>query len=139
MLERRLIRVLVAYNKTHYFVDKGVQRGAAYEAFKKFEDELNAQRKTGNLQSTWCSSRCPVKSSLQGLVEGRGDIAAATLTDHPRAPAAGGLLEPVCAESQRDRGHGAPNRRRCSSVDDLSGQEVFVRSLQQLPREPSAR
>lgn len=47
MIERRLIRVLVTYNRTHYFVDKGTQRGAAYEAFTAFEQELNAKLKLG--------------------------------------------------------------------------------------------
>ena len=42
MKQRRLIRVGVAYNRTHYFIDRGVQRGLAYEAFKLFEDQLNA-------------------------------------------------------------------------------------------------
>ena len=38
MRKRRLIRVLVVYNKTNYFIDKGTQRGITYEAFKIFED-----------------------------------------------------------------------------------------------------
>ena len=32
MVKRRLIRVLVAYNKTNYFLDKDTQRGIAYDA-----------------------------------------------------------------------------------------------------------
>jgi membrane-bound lytic murein transglycosylase MltF len=35
---RRLIRVGVAANRTFYFVDKGMQRGAAYEMAQAFED-----------------------------------------------------------------------------------------------------
>ncbi len=31
MIARRSIRVLVTYSKTHYFVDKGTQRGLTYE------------------------------------------------------------------------------------------------------------
>lgn len=50
MVERRLIRVAVTFNRTHYFIDKGQQRGLAYEALKSFEDDLNAERKTGNLK-----------------------------------------------------------------------------------------
>ena len=30
MIKRRRIRVLVPYNKTHYFIERGVQRGLAY-------------------------------------------------------------------------------------------------------------
>src|SRR5262245_14276173 len=42
MLKRRLIRVGVAYNRTHYFIDRGVQRGLSYEGLKLLEDEINA-------------------------------------------------------------------------------------------------
>ena len=37
MIERRMIRVLLPYSKTHYFIDKGTQRGVTYEALKQFE------------------------------------------------------------------------------------------------------
>ena len=50
MVKRRLVRVGVAFNRTLYFVDQGVQRGAAYEYGKLMEDELNKRRKTGNLK-----------------------------------------------------------------------------------------
>ena len=37
MIERRTIRVLVAYSKTFYFMNKGVQRGATYDLVRGFE------------------------------------------------------------------------------------------------------
>src|SRR5512134_3264967 len=43
MIERRLIRVLVAPSKTFYFQDRGVQRGVTYDAFRIVEHRLNAQ------------------------------------------------------------------------------------------------
>ena len=45
MAERHLIRALVPYSKTFYFLDKGVQRGATYEALKLFEKQVNKQLK----------------------------------------------------------------------------------------------
>jgi len=48
--KRRVIRLLVVYNKTNYFIDKGTPRGITYDAFKLFEDELNKKYKTGNLR-----------------------------------------------------------------------------------------
>ena len=36
MITRRMIRVLVPPSKTHYFIDRGVQRGITYDALKKF-------------------------------------------------------------------------------------------------------
>jgi hypothetical protein len=50
MIKRRQIRVLLPYSKTHYFIDKGVQRGVTYDALKQFENELNTRLKTGTLR-----------------------------------------------------------------------------------------
>src|SRR5262245_15739292 len=41
MMDRRVIRMLVIYNKTFYFVDHGMQRGATYELGTEFEKVLN--------------------------------------------------------------------------------------------------
>ena len=41
MIKRRMIRVLVPYSKTLYFVDRGTQRGLLYEMFRLFERDLN--------------------------------------------------------------------------------------------------
>ena len=35
-IRRRAIRVGVAFNRTHYFIDKGQERGLTYEALKSF-------------------------------------------------------------------------------------------------------
>ena len=45
-----LIRVGVTFNRTHYFIDQGQERGITYEAVKAFETDLNAELKTGNLK-----------------------------------------------------------------------------------------
>ena len=58
MVKRRVIRVGVTFNRTHYFIDKGQQRGLAYESIKLFEDDLNADLKTGNLKVHVAPSRC---------------------------------------------------------------------------------
>jgi membrane-bound lytic murein transglycosylase MltF len=50
MIKRRAIRVAVTFNRTHYFIDKGQERGITYEALKSFEDGLNKDLKTGNLK-----------------------------------------------------------------------------------------
>ena len=45
MVKRRVVRFLVVYSKTSYFVDKGDQKGISYEAGKIFEEEINKDRK----------------------------------------------------------------------------------------------
>ena len=43
MKKRRLVRMLVVYSKTFYFLDKARQRGATYEAGLELEKELGYQ------------------------------------------------------------------------------------------------
>ena len=81
--KRRLIRVLVVYNKTNYFIDKGTPHGATYEAFKLFEDDLNKKYKTGNLKIHVACIPMGRAQLAEALLSGRGDIAAANLTITP--------------------------------------------------------
>jgi membrane-bound lytic murein transglycosylase MltF len=126
MIKRRLIRVATAYNKTNYFIDKGVQRGAVYESFKLFEDELNAKLKTGNLRVHVVFIPVSRDELLRAVAEGRADIAAATLTITPErqklvdfAPATYANVDEIVVT-----GPGAP---QIAGLDDLSGKDVFVR------------
>ena len=41
-----MIRALVVYGKMFYFIDRGTQRGATYEALKVFERCVNEGQKT---------------------------------------------------------------------------------------------
>ena len=38
-----VIRILVVYSKTFYFLDRGSEHGITYEALKLFEDDINKQ------------------------------------------------------------------------------------------------
>ena len=127
MVKRRRVRVLVAYNKTHYFIDKGVQRGAAYDTFKKFEDELNRKRKTGNLRLNVVFIPVSRDELLKGLREGKGDIAAAALTVTEERLKEVDFAEPVARDVQEIVVSG-PKSPPLKTLDDLAGQSVFVRS-----------
>ncbi len=48
MVKRRLVRIGVTFNRTFYFVDKGVQRGVVYDYGQLVEERLNKHFKTGN-------------------------------------------------------------------------------------------
>jgi len=126
MVKRRLVRVGVAFNRTLYFVDQGVQRGAAYEYGKLMEEELNKRRKTGNLKVLFWFVPLPRDRLLPALVDGKVDMAIGQLTVTPERqklvdftnPTRKGVDEIVVT------GPGAPP---IASVEDLAGQEVFVR------------
>ena len=84
MIERRVIRALVVYSKTYYFVDKGTQRGIAYDGLKLFEDELNAQlRKQKKRPVVMVFVPVSRDQLIPALTTGRGDIAAAGITVTP--------------------------------------------------------
>ena len=48
MVKRRAIRVAVTFNRTHYFIDKGQERGLTYESLKLFENDLNVSPRSGS-------------------------------------------------------------------------------------------
>jgi membrane-bound lytic murein transglycosylase MltF len=126
MVTRRLVRVGVAYNRTLYFVDQGVQRGIAYEYGKLMEDELNKRRKTGNLKVNFWFVPLPRDLLLPALVDGKVDMVIGQLTVTPERqelvdftnPTRTGVDEVVVT------GPGGPP---LATVEDLAGQEVFVR------------
>jgi membrane-bound lytic murein transglycosylase MltF len=126
MVKRRLVRVGVAFNRTLYFVDQGVQRGVAYEYGKLMEEELNKRRKTGNLKVIFWFVPLPRDQLLPALVDGKVDMVIAQLTVTPERQKLVDFTNP----SRKDvdeivvTGPGAPS---IASVDDLAGQEVFVR------------
>lgn len=126
MVKRRLIRVGVTFNRTFYFVDKGAQRGLAYEYMTIYEEELNKRLKTGNLKVH--SVLIPVSRDqlLPMLVAGKLDLVVAQLTVTPSREKIVDFTNPTRKNINEIvvTGPGAPP---IGSVEDLSGKEVFVR------------
>jgi membrane-bound lytic murein transglycosylase MltF len=138
MVKRRLIRAGVVYNRTQYFIDRGVQRGISYESIALFEEQLNKRLKTGLLKVHVAVVPLQRDQVFASLLAGKVDFVAAALTITPERrklvnfsnPTRTGVSEIVVT---------APNVTPPMTVDDLSGREVFVRksssyfeSLQQL-------
>jgi membrane-bound lytic murein transglycosylase MltF len=127
MIERRRIRVLTTYSKTHFFVDKGTQLGLTVDAFKIFEDELNKKLKTRNVRVHVVIVPVANDELIPALLEGKGDIVAAgKVMTAWRAeqvdftnPTKKGISSIIVT------GPGVPP---ISSVDDLSGKEVYLRA-----------
>ncbi|HEY7140826.1 MAG TPA: lytic transglycosylase F [Methylomirabilota bacterium] len=126
MIKRRRIRVLLVYSKTFYFLDRGRQRGATYDLMHAFEEDLNRRLKTGHLRVNMVFIPVARDELLPGLIAGRGDIAAAnlTITKERREqvdfsdPIGGGVDEIVVT---------GPASPAIARVEDLAGQEIFVR------------
>ena len=127
MVKRRLIRVAVTFNRTHYFIDKGQERGITYEALKAFETDLNKDLKTGNLKVHVVIVPLSRDQLYPALSGGKVDMVAAMVTVRPEAEKFVAFSEPTRTNVSEVvvTGPGAP---AIATVDDLAGQEVFVRN-----------
>src|SRR5579871_809279 len=83
MKKTRLIRILVPYSKTIYFLDKGAERGVAAELGRVFEAWLNKKYNMKSLKIRIAFVPTARDKLLPDLVAGRGDIVAANLTITP--------------------------------------------------------
>ena len=103
MVKRRVIRVGVTFNRTHYFIDKGQQRGLAYESIKQFEDDLNADLKTGNLKVHVAAVPLLRDQLASALLTGKVDLIAAMLAVTPERRALATFSEPTRTQCERSR------------------------------------
>jgi membrane-bound lytic murein transglycosylase MltF len=127
MTERRVIRALVVYSKTYYFVDKGTQRGISYDYLRLFEDDLNARLKKQKKRPViMVFIPVPRDQLIPALTAGRGDIAAAGLTITPERDKAVDFSDPTVSPVDEIIVTG-PATPPISQLAELSGKEVFVR------------
>jgi membrane-bound lytic murein transglycosylase MltF len=126
LVARRAIRVAVTYNRTHYFIDKGQERGLTYESLKLFENDLNADLKTGNLKVHVVIVPMSRDQLYPALTSGKVDMVAAMVTVTPEREKLVAFSEPTRTNVSEVvvTGPGAPP---IATLDDLSGQDVFVR------------
>lgn len=126
MVQRRLVRAGVVMNRTHYFIDKGVQRGMSYESIKLFEDELNKRLKTGTLKVNVAIVPLARDQLFPALQAGKVDLVAATLTVTPERRQVADFSNPT-RTNVSEVVITAPDVPPVATADDLSGREVFVR------------
>ncbi len=126
MIKRRMIRVLVPYSKTYYFVDRAVQRGISYDVTRLLEADLNRKLKTGRIRlSVLC---IPVNRGqmIPGLLEGQGDIAMGNLTITPERLKQVDFTRPFMRNAVEIAISG-PGAEPIGTAEDLSGKEVYLR------------
>ena len=76
MIERRVIRALVAPSRTSYWLNGPRQTGAEYELLKAFQEEINNHYKAKGKHILIHVVFIPTSRDqlIPGLLEGRGDI-----------------------------------------------------------------
>ncbi len=126
LARKRVLRVMVCYSKTFYFLDGAQQRGLTYDLLREFEEYVNQRLRTGVLRVEVVIVPVRRDELLSAVVDGRGDIAAANLTITPERqelvaftdPLASGINELVVTT----RAHPALQR-----AEELAGHAVYVR------------
>ncbi len=126
MAARRIIRVLVVYSKTFYFLDGPQQRGISYELIKAFETLVNRRFKTKTLAIKAVIIPVARDELVPALLEGRGDLAVANLTVTAERRRKVDFSDPFIegvAELVISRADVPPIRR----LEDMAGRTVTVR------------
>lgn len=125
MVERRMVRILVPYSTTHFFLDGAAQRGVVAAAGRELQREIN--RREGLRVRQVHVVFIPVSRSEQipWLMAGLGDIAAGDIAVTDRRRTQVDFSVPVFRNAREVvvTGPGAPP---IASLEDLSGREVFV-------------
>lgn len=132
MLERRSIRVLTTYNKTGYFINKGVQRGVTYDAFVQVEKRLNEQLRKDkaikrHLKVHFVFIPVAREALLSALIAGKGDIAAANLTITDKRKEQGVAFTDPLLQGVRELLVSGPYSPKVESAADLGGKRIYVR------------
>lgn len=126
MKQRRVVRVLVPYSRTFFFLDRGAELGIMHDMGAAFEDYLNQKYKSKALRMRVAFIPTPRERMLPALLDGTGDVLAGAMTITPERrkevdftlPMVSGVKEVVVL------GKGAAP---VASLDDLAGREITVR------------
>jgi membrane-bound lytic murein transglycosylase MltF len=125
MQERGFIRVLVTFNYTDFFFTVGRPRGYQAELLREFQEFLNRKRIKGRPRTTVVYVPVPFNQLLPALIEGRGDIAAATLTITPERKKDVAFSE-VSGRTVNEIVITRSGVKDLHRLEDLSGRKVYV-------------
>lgn len=126
MEKRRSIRVLTVYGVGRYYLDGPAEKGLVYEMFKRFENDLNKNLKTGHMRVHVVFVPVARNQLVPALLEGRGDIIAAGLSITGQRQEVMDFTIPVSKAVSEILVTG-PAAPALNSIDDLSGRTVHVR------------
>jgi membrane-bound lytic murein transglycosylase MltF len=126
MVERRMIRVLTTFSKTQYFIDRGTPRGTANDQGRLLEEHLNRKLADGHIKLLVRFVPLSRDELIPALLAGKGDIVMADLTVTPERQAAVDFTDPWIAGVE-ELVVTSPGAAAVTSLDDLSGKDVFVR------------
>jgi membrane-bound lytic murein transglycosylase MltF len=129
MLERRVIRVLVPYSRTFYFIDKGQERGITADLVRDFERYINKKyaKQLGKRPLTVFLIVTTRQKALSGVAEGLGDIAAGNFTATEERSKIVDMIAPTDQKHVQELIVTGPASQQVGTLDDLAGKTVHVR------------
>jgi membrane-bound lytic murein transglycosylase MltF len=127
MVERRQIRVLVPYNRTLYFSDKGTERGVTAETVRDFERYINKKYRTDKRPITVVIVPTTRDRLIPEVAAGLGDIAAGNLTVTEARLKQVDFYAPDDQKLHAELVVTGPNAPELASLEDLAGKTVSVR------------
>jgi membrane-bound lytic murein transglycosylase MltF len=128
MIKRRQIRALVVYSRSAFFYDHGRPEGISYEALQEFQRTLNQEFKTGNVPVTVTFLPVGYDQLEQALTSGMGDLIAVPIAITPGREQKATFSIPIITHVKQIVVTG-PGGAAVTSLEDLSGKEVFVNPL----------
>jgi membrane-bound lytic murein transglycosylase MltF len=139
MIQRQVVRVGVTRNRTFYFVDRGVQHGVAYDYGQLMEQRINQMAPRKYLSLMKHLQRRAVRVNVffvpmsreklvPALLDGKVDLAAGSLTITPELNALVDFTDPTRTNVDQMVVTG-PGSVAMNSLEDLSGQRIFVRRM----------
>ena len=125
MKRRHVIRALVTYSKTNFFIVKGQPHGFEYDLLQAYAQWLNKGIKKGQLHTQIVYIPIPFDQLFAGLTQGKGDIAASGLTITPErqkhvtftTPYVPNVKEIIVANKQA---------KKLRSLQDLQGKSIYL-------------
>ncbi len=123
--ERRIIRVLVSYNRTNFFITKNGARGVEHDLLQAYENYLNR----GPLRQRYLTQLVfipvPSQQLIDKLIAGKGDIAAAGITILPEREAMVDFTNPYIKDIRVIL---ASNKTapEIKTLEGLSGKQIVV-------------
>lgn len=126
MVDDRVIRFLIPYSKTFFFLDGATERGLAYDTAKRFEKFVNDRHKKKHLKVHVVIIPTERSVLLTRLAEGYGDIVAGNLTITDERREIVDFSDPFM-ENVKEVVVTRKDVADLKSSMDLAGKEVYVR------------
>lgn len=123
--ERRILRVLVSYNRTNFFHTTRGDRGIEHDLMKEFEKYINRGPRKERYKTHIVFLARPFERLVPDLKAGYGDIAASGLTVTPERANYIDFTEPYITDVQEvlisNKNNPAP-----TILQELSGKQIIV-------------